>query len=45
LDWGESKGLVIEAKFGDTRSKKDSLERLAEIVAKSMSGLQQIGLW
>jgi hypothetical protein len=45
LDWGESKGLAIEAKFGDTRNEKDAIERLTELVAKSMSGLQEIGLW
>jgi hypothetical protein len=45
IDWGESKGLTIEAKFGDTRSKKDAFERLTELTAKAMSGLQQIGLW
>lgn len=45
LDWDASKGLAIEAKFGDTRSKKDALERLTEIVAKGFGGMQQIGLW
>lgn len=45
IDWGESQGLVIEAKFGDTRNEKDALERLTEITAKAMGGLQQIGLW
>jgi hypothetical protein len=45
LDWGEAKGLTIEAEFGDTRKEKDAIERLTELVAKEMSGLQQIGLW
>lgn len=45
IDWDNSKGLTIEAKFGDTRSKKDALERLTELTAKAMSGFQQIGLW
>lgn len=45
IDWGESKGLTIEAKFGDTRTKKDALERLTELTAKAMGGFQQIGLW
>lgn len=45
IDWDNSKGLTIEAKFGDTRTKKDALERLAELTAKASSGLQQIGLF
>jgi hypothetical protein len=45
LDWGESKGLTIEAQFGDTRSDKDAIERMASLVAKSMTGWQEIGLW
>jgi hypothetical protein len=45
LDWGEAKGLTIEAEFGDTRKEKDAIERLTALVAKEMSGLQQIGLW
>jgi hypothetical protein len=45
IDWGADKGLTIEAKFGDTRSKKDFLERLTELTAKAASGFQQIGLW
>lgn len=45
LDWGQAKGLTIEAEFGDTRNEKDAIERLTELVSKSMSGLQQIGLW
>jgi len=45
IDWGESQGLKIEAEFGDTRREKDAIERLAEITAKAMSGLQEIGLW
>jgi hypothetical protein len=42
---GRSKGLTIEAQFGDTRSKKDAIERIAELTAKAMGGFQQIGLW
>ena len=45
IDWGESSGLTIESKFGDTRSSKDAFERLTELVAKASSGLQQIGLF
>jgi hypothetical protein len=45
LDWAESQGLKIEADFGDTRKEKDAIERLTELVAKSMTGLQEIGLW
>lgn len=45
LDWGESKGLSIEAEFSETRNRKDAIERLTELVAKSMTGLQEIGLW
>jgi hypothetical protein len=45
IDWDNSKGLAIEAEFGDTRTKKDGLERLTEISTKFFNGLQQIGLW
>lgn len=45
LDWGENRGLVVEAQFGETRREKDAIERLTELVAKSMTGLQEIGLW
>jgi hypothetical protein len=45
LDWGEAKGLTIEATFGDTRIEKDAIEKMTELVAKSMTGLQEIGLW
>lgn len=45
ISWGDGKGLEIEGKFGDTRSEKDAIERMAELTAKAMSGLQQIGLW
>lgn len=45
IDWGEGNGLSIEAQFGETRNEKDAIERLTELVAKSMSGLAQIGLW
>lgn len=45
LDWGENRGLAVEAQFGETRREKDAIERLTELVAKSMTGLQEIGLW
>lgn len=45
LDWGENRGLAAEAQFGETRREKDAIERLTELVAKSMTGLQEIGLW
>ena len=45
ISWDGGKGLVISAKFGETRSKKDGIERMSELIAKSMGGLQQIGLW
>jgi len=45
FDWGDSKGMSVEAEFGDVRKDTDAIERLTELVAKSMSGLQQIGLW
>jgi PE-PPE domain len=45
LDWGESQGLKVEGQFGDTRIEKDAIEKMTEVVASAMSGLQQIGLW
>lgn len=45
LSWGDGKGLEIEGTFGETRSEKDAIERIAEMTARAMSGLQQIGLW
>jgi hypothetical protein len=45
IDWGESKGLEIAATFGDTRKEIDAIERMTTLIAKAMSGLQQIGLW
>lgn len=45
INWGEGQGVTIEATFGDTRNEKDAIERLTELVAKSMSGLSEIGLW
>ena len=45
ISWDGSNGLAISAKFGDTKPKRDGIERMSEIIAKSMSGLQQIGLW
>lgn len=44
FDWGEGQGLKVEATFGDTRNEKDAIERLTELVAKSMTGLAEIGL-
>ncbi|MBN7570212.1 Gp37-like protein [Mycobacteroides abscessus] len=45
LSWGDGKGLDINAVFGDTRAEMDAIERMAELVSKAFSGLQQIGLW
>lgn len=45
ISWDGGKGLAISAQFGATRAKKDGFERMSELIAKSMSGLQQIGLW
>jgi len=45
ISWGIGKGLDITARFGDTRNKKDGFEHMADLIAKSMSGLQEIGLW
>jgi hypothetical protein len=45
IDWGEGKGLTIAATFGDTRQEVDAIERMTTLIAKAMSGLQQIGLW
>ncbi|MEV5360573.1 hypothetical protein AB0K45_09540 [Micrococcus luteus] len=45
IDWGADKGLAVEAEFGDTRIEKDAIEKMAEQVARAMSGLQEIGLW
>jgi len=45
IGWDGGKGLTISAQFGATRSKKDGIEHMSELIAKSMSGLQQIGLW
>lgn len=45
ISWGGGRGIEIAAKFGTTRDKKDAFERMAEMIAKAMSGLQQIGLW
>lgn len=38
-------GLTIAGRFGDTRNVKDAIERIAEVTARAMSGLQEIGLW
>ena len=45
ISWDGGKGLTIAAKFGETRSKKDGIERMSELIARAMGGLQQIGLW
>lgn len=45
ISWDGSKGLTISAKFGETRSKRDGIERMSELIAKAMNGLHQIGLW
>jgi hypothetical protein len=45
ISWDGGKGLTIAAQFGATRSKKDGIERMSELIAKTMSGLQEIGLW
>lgn len=45
ISWGDGKALAIEAVFGDTRVEKDALERMASLMAQTMSGFQQIGLW
>lgn len=45
IDWGQGKALTIVGRFGDTRSKKDGVERMTELIAKAMGGLQQIGPW
>lgn len=45
INWGERRPLSIEGTFGDTRVEKDAIERMAELMSRTMSGLQQIGLW
>lgn len=45
IDWGGGKGLSIESKFGDTKPRKDAVAHMTELMAKAMSGLQEIGLW
>ncbi len=45
IDWDRGKGLAIEGKFGDTKPRKDAIAHMAELMAKAMSGLQEIGLW
>ena len=45
IDWGDGKGVTIAGKFADTRNAKDAIEKFAELTAKAMSGLQEIGLW
>ncbi|RIS72028.1 hypothetical protein D2E70_03550 [Mycobacteroides abscessus] len=45
INWGEHRPLTVEGTFGDTRQEKDAIERMAELMSRTMSGLQQIGLW
>lgn len=45
IDWRPGKALTIVGQFGDTRSKKDGIERMTELIAKAMGGLQQTGMW
>lgn len=45
MSWDAGRGLDITALFGATRSKKDGLERMTELIARAMGGLQEIGLW
>jgi hypothetical protein len=45
IDWGEGQGIAIAAQFGDTRKEMDAIERMTNLIAKAMGGLQQIGLW
>ena len=45
INWDEGKGVTTEAEFANTRNEKDFLARMAELTAKAMSGLQEIGLW
>lgn len=45
IDWGQDKGVVVVAQFGDTRSEKDAVERMTTLIARAMGGFQQMGLW
>ena len=45
IEWGADKGVEVGARFGDTRKEVDAIERMTGLIAKAMSGLQQIGLW
>ncbi|MDP7706796.1 hypothetical protein [Mycobacterium sp. TY815] len=45
ISWGDGRGVDIQAKFGDTRNSIDALERMAGLIGKAMTGLQEIGLW
>lgn len=45
ITWGQGRALAVEGTFGDTRQEKDAIERMAELMSRTMSGLQQIGLW
>lgn len=44
IPWDKD-GIDITAEFGATRSKKDGLERMTQLIARAMGGLQEIGLW
>lgn len=43
IGWDDN-GIDIDAEFG-APSKKDGIEKMTELIAKAMGGLQQIGLW
>ncbi len=43
ISW-DDKGLDISAEFG-AKQKKDGIEKMTELIAKAMGGLQEIGLW
>jgi hypothetical protein len=45
ITWGDDKGVDIQATFGNTRNEIDALERMAGLIGKAMTGLQEIGLW
>lgn len=44
ITW-DGDGLDITGEFGATRNKKDGLERMTDLIARAMGGLQEIGLW
>jgi len=45
IDWGDGKGVDVQAKFADTRRKVDALEYMAYLIGRAMTGFQEIGLW